>query len=282
MNAALAHRGPDGDGFYDMLRASRSAIAGWRSSIAPAAISRCRTRTAPAGSSSTARSTTTGILRPVLESRGHVFRTRSDTETILHAYEEFGTACVDTAGGHVRLRDLRRAPAASCSPRGIGSARSRSSTRSWTRCFTLRASCRRSRDRRCGRATSTSASLEGYLSLGYFIAPSTIFRDVYKLQPGHWLRVADGRVEVRRVLGCAGIRYGSPLDGRASRRHRRDASAGGVRSSRERGAAWGLPERRHRLRPGRVVHGRSARRSARHDDRRLRRRRSTTSSKPRR
>ena len=33
-------------------------------------------------------------LRPQLEERGHVYRTQSDTETILHLYEEFGIAGV--------------------------------------------------------------------------------------------------------------------------------------------------------------------------------------------
>src|SRR5262245_29706480 len=33
-------------------------------------------------------------LRNDLEARGHVFRTRSDTETIVHAYEEFGDSFV--------------------------------------------------------------------------------------------------------------------------------------------------------------------------------------------
>jgi asparagine synthase (glutamine-hydrolysing) len=40
-------------------------------------------------------------------------------------------------------------------------------------------------------------ALEGYLSLGYFLAPSTAYRSVFKLLPGHWLRVANGRVEIR-------------------------------------------------------------------------------------
>jgi asparagine synthase (glutamine-hydrolysing) len=38
-------------------------------------------------------------LQPQLEGRGHVFRTRSDTEAIVHAYEEYGTACVDHLRG---------------------------------------------------------------------------------------------------------------------------------------------------------------------------------------
>ena len=45
-------------------------------------------------------------LRPQLEPRGHRFRTASDTETILHAYEEWGRRR-PAPGGHVCVRDLR-------------------------------------------------------------------------------------------------------------------------------------------------------------------------------
>src|SRR4029079_10786764 len=38
-------------------------------------------------------------LRPGLEARGHVYRTRSDTETILHLYEEEGERCVERLQG---------------------------------------------------------------------------------------------------------------------------------------------------------------------------------------
>jgi asparagine synthase (glutamine-hydrolysing) len=37
--------------------------------------------------------------RPGLEARGHVFATRSDTETILHLYEELGSRCVEHLRG---------------------------------------------------------------------------------------------------------------------------------------------------------------------------------------
>jgi len=44
-------------------------------------------------------------LRTELEARGHRFRTHSDSETIVHAYEEYGVDCVHSSAD-VRLRDL--------------------------------------------------------------------------------------------------------------------------------------------------------------------------------
>ena len=38
-------------------------------------------------------------VRPELEAAGHVYRTRSDTETIVHAYEQWGDACVERFRG---------------------------------------------------------------------------------------------------------------------------------------------------------------------------------------
>src|SRR5947209_369077 len=42
-------------------------------------------------------------LRPQLEARGHVFRTRSDTEVVLHAYEEWGPLCLRRFNGMFAL-----------------------------------------------------------------------------------------------------------------------------------------------------------------------------------
>jgi asparagine synthase (glutamine-hydrolysing) len=38
-------------------------------------------------------------LREELESKGHVFKTRSDTEVVVHGYEEWGPACVERFNG---------------------------------------------------------------------------------------------------------------------------------------------------------------------------------------
>ena len=50
-------------------------------------------------------------LRAALEQQGHRFRTRSDTEVILHHYEQHGVGGRRRARRHVRLRDLGRARA---------------------------------------------------------------------------------------------------------------------------------------------------------------------------
>jgi asparagine synthase (glutamine-hydrolysing) len=41
------------------------------------------------------------------------------------------------------------------------------------------------------------AALEAYLALGYVPAPASIYLHVRKLPPAHWLRLAEGRIEIR-------------------------------------------------------------------------------------
>jgi asparagine synthase (glutamine-hydrolysing) len=98
MNAAMNHRGPDAEG---LLVAPRAALGMRRLSIIDL----------PGGGQPVWNETGTLAivfngeiynyreLRPELESLGHKFHTNSDTETIVHAFESWGTDCVSRLRG---------------------------------------------------------------------------------------------------------------------------------------------------------------------------------------
>src|SRR5207244_743813 len=98
MTNALAHRGPDGEGFFD----DEHAVLGHRRL---AIIDRAGGTQPMSNEDGTCWVVFNGeiynhrAVRSELVARGHVFRTQSDTEAIVHAYEEFGAACVERLEG---------------------------------------------------------------------------------------------------------------------------------------------------------------------------------------
>lgn len=98
MNAALRHRGPDGDGFYlddqvglAMRRLAIIDVAGGSQPIFNEDATVCVILNGEIYNFQD--------LRAELQARGHTFATRSDTETIVHAYEEYGADCVQHLWG---------------------------------------------------------------------------------------------------------------------------------------------------------------------------------------
>jgi asparagine synthase (glutamine-hydrolysing) len=136
-------------------------------------------------------------LRLTLQARGHQFRTHSDTEAIVHAYEEYGDSCVEHLDGMFAfaIADLRQ--------RRVLLARDRLGKKPLFHAIfggvlhfaseikALQASS-------LWDGTRDLASLEGYLSLGYFVAPATAYRSVRKLEPAHTLSVRNGQIALRK------------------------------------------------------------------------------------
>ena len=129
MAGAIRHRGPDEFGIY-RDDAPASPTPACRSSTSRAASSRSPTRPARSGSSSTARSSTTSSCATELEALGHRFRTRSDTEVIVHAYEAVGRRRVPPLQRPVGDRALGSADAARWCWRAIRTASGRSTSAS--------------------------------------------------------------------------------------------------------------------------------------------------------
>ena len=135
-------------------------------------------------------------LRQELLDRGHVFVTRSDTESIVHLYEEYGEDCFRRLRGMfaIALWDSRE--------RKLLLARDRVGKKplfyagdpkrilfgSELKCLLAGNGFSRTID---------SQALSDYFSYGYIPAPKTIYRNVRKVNPGHYLVASsDGIREV--------------------------------------------------------------------------------------
>src|SRR5262249_23019564 len=133
-----------------------------------------------------------------LRGLGHRFRTRTDTEVIVHAYERWGTGCVDRLRGMFAFAvwDRRR--------RRLFLARDRVGKKPLV--YTRQAGRLLFASELQGLLAAPAvprevdlAALDAYLSYGYIPAPATAFRGVAKLPPAHWLTLdlRPGAEEVR-------------------------------------------------------------------------------------
>src|SRR5262245_34043331 len=101
MLATLASRGPDGEG-TQRLAQGRVALGHRRLSIIDLSEHGAQPMANEDGSvwlSFNGEIYNFRELRKQLEAEGHTFRSASDSEAILHAYEEWGDACVEHLRG---------------------------------------------------------------------------------------------------------------------------------------------------------------------------------------
>jgi asparagine synthase (glutamine-hydrolysing) len=153
-------------------------------------------------------------LRRELQDRGHSFRTHSDTEAIVHAYEEYGDACVDRLDGMFAfaIADLRA--------RRVLLARDRLGKKplfhaTFDGVLHFASEMKALKASPLWNGARDLDSIEGYLSLGYFVAPATVYRHVRKLEPAHTLSVSGSRINIRKYWDITAFdtdaRAGRPL-----------------------------------------------------------------------
>jgi asparagine synthase (glutamine-hydrolysing) len=201
MTGAILHRGPDSDGYYvnagiglGMRRLAIIDVAGGDQPI-------------PNEDESlwvifNGESHNFPELHADLVRRGHEFRTHSDTECILHLYEEYGDDCVQYLRGQaaIALWDGKK--------RKLLLARDRMGKKPLY--YSVQ-------DRTIYFASELSALLKAlphepepdlealdlYLSLQYIPDPFTAYKNIHKLPPAHRLIWQDGRVRLEKYWDFA-------------------------------------------------------------------------------
>lgn len=136
-------------------------------------------------------------LREELLQKGHTFKTNTDTEVIVHLYEEVGKQLVTRLNGMFAfaLWDTKRRTLllgrdrAGIKPLYYYIGRDRLSFASELKAIL--------QDQTVPRKLNYRA-LHDYLSLGYVPAPDSIFVRINKLPPGHVLEYVDGEVAIHR------------------------------------------------------------------------------------
>jgi asparagine synthase (glutamine-hydrolysing) len=186
MCAALQHRGPDDEGLWvqgavgmGMRRLSIIDLSGGRQPIFNEDGSKVIVFNGEVYNYDE--------LRRGLLARGHTVRSRGDTETVLHLYEELGPNCVTP------LRGMFAFAIWDASAETLLLARDRFGikplyvvTAPWGIAFAS--------ELKALVAAGLTAreldweALDAYFQLGYVPAPASPFRDVRKLEPGHWLQ----------------------------------------------------------------------------------------------
>lgn len=196
MNTAITHRGPDDDGFYvdefaalAMRRLAIIDIAGGAQPISNADGTKWIVFN---GEIYNYRE-----LREDLENRGHKLKTRSDTEAVVFLYDEFGPDCLQ------RLRGMFAFAIWDNVERTLFLARDRLgkkpllySQKPGSLIFGSEFTALLEHPE-IGREVDAGA-IDDYLTFLCVPAPRTAFKQIRKLEPGHWLRWKNGKVETKR------------------------------------------------------------------------------------
>lgn len=187
MTDTLVHRGPDAEGFYvddfAALGHRRLSIIDLSGGHQPMGALDGRLQIVFNGEIYNFLA-----VRSDLEERGYRFRTRSDTEVILLSYAEWGEHCVEKLSGMFAFAIW------DASERRLLIARDRVGKKPlyyWQGDSTFVFASELKALQASGFCPSAvdPESLDCYLSLGYILAPRTIYKDVKKLRPAHTITV---------------------------------------------------------------------------------------------
>jgi len=203
MNQQITHRGPDDDGFFVEenvgLAMRRLSIIDLQTGHQPITNEDQNLWIVFNGEIYNHRE-----LRKDLESRGHRYRTKSDTETIIHLYEEYGEQCVQHLRGMFAFAIWDR------SKRRLFVARDRLGIKPLYyqfdgRTFLFGSEIKAILAYPGMKPEFNRGTLAEYLAFGYISRDESMYAGIRKLLPGHILRLDEsGQLEISQYWDLNG------------------------------------------------------------------------------
>ncbi|MBI5050450.1 MAG: asparagine synthase (glutamine-hydrolyzing) [Nitrospirae bacterium] len=202
----LSHRGPDDSGIW-ISKNSHAGLGHQRLSIidlsgnahqpmSNEACPECRRRNGSAWITYNGEVYNYREIREALDGKGHDFKSLSDTEVILHAYEEWGEGCLDRLSGMFAFAiwDGKK--------QKLFLARDRIGKKPLfyyrdSKTFAFASEIQALLALNIPKSINLSA-VHQYLTYQYFPAPKSIFKNVFKLPPAHYLILENGVLKIQR------------------------------------------------------------------------------------
>ena len=150
-------------------------------------------------------------LRALLLSKGHVFKTNSDTEVIVHLYEEFGPQCLDM------LRGMFAFAIWDANTKTLFLARDRVGIKPLYYCLTDTSLVFASEIKAILadpsiRRDIAPEMIDRFLTFLYVPGEETLLKGIRKLAPGHYLIVRDGKTTIKQYWD---LRFAEPAKSRS-------------------------------------------------------------------
>ncbi|MEF9991932.1 MAG: asparagine synthase (glutamine-hydrolyzing) [Romboutsia sp.] len=140
-------------------------------------------------------------IREELKSKGHIFRTNTDSEVLIHGYEEFGESLVD------RLRGMFAFVIYDTKTNSLFAARDHFGIKPFYYCEVenegqkgllfgseIKSFLKHPNFKR----EVNKDALKPYLTFQYSVLDETFFKGVFKLKPGHYLTFKDGILDIKK------------------------------------------------------------------------------------
>lgn len=136
-------------------------------------------------------------IREDLIGKGHIFKTKTDTEVILHGYEEYGPEVLNKFRGMFAIAIWDLVSKELFIARDFFGIKPMYYTQvgndlifgSEIKCILTHPNVKKELN---------ESALQNYLSFQYGVPNDTFFKNIYCLQPGHYLKFKDGKIVITR------------------------------------------------------------------------------------